>query len=359
MSGLARQCGIIILLTLLAAATVFCSSPRVQAGTCFNTAPPTNYWRQIEFRTVDLSGRPLSGVAVQMNVYWGDLGLQRSYLTGENGVVVIPVKPVVENTTEGKRIRDRFLGYRLWLDYCLAKPGYVPVRACLKDHQEYACFSDPLYQGLNKAPDDKPLLIPVTMHAYCDYLDCPDEPAPSQKSGTSPTTDRKTGAKKSQGKSAKKEKKETIRCRELVHPLRELVRQLVNATQDRYSLQPGAIKCLPDDGLKVGLDFNLMFDPSQMGLQAAAKVLLQDVVSPVSAMLNQALGAGYFAFYQIDIQASFQYEKSPHDIPAFRTITYKIPASAIGFLAGCSPDGPLPYDDIEIKAGNIPILLDR
>lgn len=327
----ARQFGITFLLVLLAAATVLQPVGPARAGGCSESSPPTNYWRQIEFRVTDLAQRPVACVGLELDVKWGDLAPRRWFVTNDDGKVVISVKPVVENKDVDKHIRDRFLGYRLWLEYRLVKEGYIPHQACINDHQEYACFADPLYQGLNKIPDDKPLVVPVTLHAYGDYLSAPPKKEPPSKD-------------------------EAPVCTDISEGMKALIERLVKATPYQYSPLPGSIACLPGNGLKIGLTFDLLFDPSEMGLKAAAKVMLKGPVRRVLNLIRQSFEPDLFTYYRIDIQTAFQYKKSPHDIPEYRTMQYNIPSHAVNKVIESAP-GPVPCRDIEITAGKIPILL--
>jgi hypothetical protein len=144
MNGKARRNWIAFFVTFVATTAFGWIGPVHALGS--ESAPPVQYCRQIEFRITGLDERPVSDVALELDMKWGDLTLPGWYLTNEQGIALIVVNPVVENLAEGKHIRDRFLGYRTWLTYCLIKEGYVPHRGCIKDLQE-CLFLRPLIPG--------------------------------------------------------------------------------------------------------------------------------------------------------------------------------------------------------------------
>lgn len=289
---------------------------------------PASYQRQILFQVRDVEGRPVPEVQARLSPSLGRVLGETIQYSDAAGRISVLVKPVVEDPLAGLRVRDRFLFFHTALQYRLSKPGYLDQEGRIKDRQEWAAFADPLYQGLNRRPSPKPLVIPVTLTAYADYLARPlDE-------GWGPT---------------EKEK------------LHGLIEALLEAGPGQdFSLKPGSLDCQAEGLFRLGLTFKLLFDPAEVGAREAGAVLFRGPFLTALKVLHSVFpAAAGLKTYELRVQARFESRKEPFPEPVPLTYLFRLPASAAPLFLEGKGEGPYPLDLIEVRAGEQVLDLSR
>lgn len=293
--------------------------PSAAAGHGNPAQPPVRYFRQIEIEVQDLSGRPLSGVKAEVTPVWGSLKNQRDLLSGAEGLIRFYIRPVIENPMTGLRIRDRFLIYHTAFKYRLVKQEHIIRTGEIDDRQEFVSLADPLYQGADRAPTAKPLTIRVRLPAYRDYL-----------------------AKSLAGQAWLKN--DPSRLKALIDALR-------NEGQKRgFILTPKSFDLSPQGLFSLGLEFQPLFDPSEMGLLAAGAVLLRDIVPACLAVISGP--AGEITNFEFKILARFQYRTKPFALPVSRTFVFCFSSGAAPAILAAGAEGRFPLEEIEAKIGD-------
>ncbi|MDY6852600.1 MAG: hypothetical protein SV487_11085 [Thermodesulfobacteriota bacterium] len=293
--------------------------PSAAAGHGNPAQPPALYFRQIEIEVQDLSGRPLSGVKAEVTPGWGSLEDQRDLLSNAEGLIRFHIQPVIEAPMAGLRIRDRFLLYHTAFKYRLMKQEHIAWAGEIDDRQEFAGLADPLYQGADRTPAAKPLTIRVRLPAYRDYL-----------------------AKPLAGQAWLKNDPSRLKA-------------LIDALQDEgrkrgFILTPKSLGLSPQGLFSLGLEFQPLFDPSEMGLLAAGAVLLRDIVPACLAVISEP--AGEITSFEFKILARFQYRSKPFALPVGRTFVFCFSSATVPAILAAGAEGRFPLEEIEAKIGD-------
>ena len=111
------------------------------------------------------------GVVTELEAKTGRLVLEPGAKKSDaRGLIRFKVIPDTENPMAGRVTTDRFLFYRSVVGFRLHKTGYLSRYGEVEDFQEFASFSNPSYQVLNRSPSPDPLSIPITLNSLDDYL---------------------------------------------------------------------------------------------------------------------------------------------------------------------------------------------
>ena len=291
----------------------------VLAGQGQTSPPPEQYLRSVILAITDLNERPVPGATAAIDLEWGRLLTEGDLVSNAEGLIRFQVEPVIEDLNKGRGIRDRFLLYRTVYTYQVTKPGCLPVKGKTQDDQEFASFEDPLYQDLNRRPSDYPLIVPIRLLAYKDFL---KNPADAKK-------------------------------------LKDYI-QALDDRAENFSLAPRSLQISPQGVLTTGLIFDLLFDPAQMGLLDAAEILL---VGPVKICLETidnlpSLKERTHAF-EFKVLARFQYRTEPFAMPEERTLTYRLSAEAAERVRNWTDGQTLPVDGVLVTVDGQTFSLDK
>ncbi|MEW5722554.1 MAG: hypothetical protein AB1896_05580 [Thermodesulfobacteriota bacterium] len=277
----------------------------------FVHAPPVEYLRPVQIWVTDLGGNPLPGVRAEITPLWCRLVAPGELVSDERGRLEFQVQPVAENPLAGKRVTDRFLTYRAVFLYRLFKEGYLEKIEEIEDRQEFAAFSHPLYYGLDRRPDEKPLVIEAALAAYRDFLAGPGQPG-----------------------------------------LEKLVAALLEeGPAANIELAPRSLALDREGRLKIGLSFPPLFDPERYGLIEAGDALLREPVRDCLEIVRVVYpGFGEVKVFEIEVTARFQYRRAPFPEAVPRTYLFRLPAAAAArVLEYDLLEGPgFPYQDITV-----------
>ena len=308
----------LLCLTLWAAAFVG-PIPSAAADHDKPAQPPVRYIRWVEIEIRDLSGRPLPGVKAEVTPVWGRLENQQDLLSGAEGLIRFHIQPVIENPMAGLMIRDRFLLYHTAFNYRLVKQDHISLAGEVDDRQEFVSLADPLYQGADRTPAAKPLTLRVRLPAYRDYL-----------------------AKPLTGQAWLKNDPSRLKA---------LIDALQGEGQRRgFILTPKSLGLSPQGLFSLGLEFQPLFDPSEMGLLAAGAVLLRNIVPACLAVIRGP--AREITSFEFKILARFQSRTKPFALPVSRTFIFCFSSGAGPAILAAGAEGRFPLEDIETKAGD-------
>lgn len=305
---------------LILIALFFFAGPATAAERKAPSSPPGRYWRHIEIEVMDLSGRPLPGVKVLVHPESGRLVEKGPLVTGDEGLVRFRFEPVIADPLARVMIRDRFLVYRTAFKYLLVKEDYVNLTGRVEDRQEFASLSDPLFQGMDRRPSEKPLTIYVYLPAFRDYLD---------QAGTG------------------KKRLETQ-----VERMKPLITALLEAGRTQgFKLTPGSLSLTPRGVFRLGFEFLPLFDPSKMGLIAAgADLLRRPVLACLRASSKFGPQSGLVKTFKVTAAARFQYESKPWARPVEEIFSFQAPAQSLPRLLSWREGEPFPLRGIKVKA---------
>ncbi|MEW6266343.1 MAG: hypothetical protein AB1641_24985 [Thermodesulfobacteriota bacterium] len=279
--------------------------------------PPIEYIRNIEIHVTDLSGNPLAGVRAQVTSAWGLILTESSLESDRRGVISLKVKPVIEQPEAGAHVRDRLLLYRLKVAYRLSKSGCLDKTGEIKDEQEFASFGDPLYDGLDRSPSPEPLIVQETVVSGRDFVAGP------------------------------------VKDENLVR----LVETILADALD-FTLKPGSLAVTSTGVLKIGLIYNLLFDPYELGLKAAASALMTHAVRDCLVIINRDMDRRVRPRgYEFSAEARFQDPDSPFSLPAPQDFIFKFTDEAARRIMAWSEDQPFPAAGIEAEAEGRPLDL--
>ena len=275
--------------------------------------PPADYRRAMEIQVLDVFKRPLPGVTVEVRPTLGSLADPAGLTSDESGFIRFEIRPVIEDPDRDIRIRDRFLLYKTDIEYSLKKSGFFPESGRVSDVQEFAAYSDPVFQGMNRQPSAKPYGIKAEMAQVSDFLASPKE------AGQLPAfVDKLYEAGRSGG----------------------------------FGLLPGSFGLRPDGRLAFGLDFRPLFDPAVYGQVEAGRVLIQDPVRAALGILQSLPElAGRAKKLEIAVRAKFQFKNNPYTEPAELVYLIQAPGSFPTAWTGWTPDKPLPLAGVSVLAG--------
>jgi len=282
-------------------------------------SPPIRYLRNIQIRVTDRTGRPLSGVDVEIVPEWGQLATDERLRTDASGVVRFQVAPIIEDPLAGRLVRDRFLFYRTVLTYHLRLKGFVTRRGRIEDVQEFAAHADPLFQGLDREPTPEPLVVPVVLPAYHDYL-----------------SDTSLGP---------------------AGPL--LVYALLDEGPAHHiTLLQSSLTLDPDGRLLMGLEFDLLFDPADVSLENAAAVLLREPVRACLELMRQKLPPSEkIKTIEIKMSVGFRRRKESHAAPEIKNYRFVFPVADAWRLAAWDGRGSWPLHHFDVAIDQSPLDL--
>lgn len=306
---------------LFAVAACLLSGAATAKGQDVLAAPPPEYTRRFRIEIEDGSGRPLRGVQADLSVSWGRLISAGDLISDENGLIAFDIQPVIDDPMSDLAVRDRFLVYRSAFTYRLQKDGYASRSAKVDDVQEFVALSDPLYRGMDRSPPTDPYVIYASMPTYGDYMLRP---------GPDPTAPLLNGQE-----------------------IKPLIDALAAAGGERFKPALQSFNLTPAGTLEMGLDFLPLFDPAQIGLQAAGADILREPVKTCLTVLNQfpTVGEG-LQNIEIKVNANFQYRNQPFTLPVGRTLTFRLPWAAVARLLAARSDADIPLDEIRVMLGD-------
>ena len=298
---------------------VLCLAPGILLAQSTPAAPPATYQRQVEISVRDALDRPLSGARAEVTVEVGRLVSTGDLVSNDQGLIRLTLEPVIEEQMADKGLPDRFLVYDTAFTYLVHKEGRLDSQGRIEDQQEFAAFADPLYQGLDRRPTKQPLWVPVTLPAYRDYLAKPQE--------------------------------------KLSERIRRVIETLVK--NDRhFTLTPRSIFLTKEGTLVLGLDYDLLFDPSEMGLRAAAGLLAREPVRDCLRTLAEAYqGESRIKVFEFKVGAGFQYAAEPWNIPEYRTFVFSIPADRAALVLDWTAGQPFPRQAVSVTVQGRPLDL--
>ncbi len=298
--------------------------PAIAADAPSPAAPPPQYTRHVVFEIMDAAGNPLPGVKAELSPVWGQLSPSSGLESDVRGRIEVEVQPVLEEPMTGLLVRDRFLLYHTSFHYRLLKDGYVTVENSVEDVQEFNAFADPLFQGIDRRPARTPLNVYVRLLAYTDYL-AQGSPAGVLDEGT----------------------------------IKTLIDSLITLGKDKnFEINPGSLALDPEGLLRLGLNFQQLFDPSEMGIQAAGAALLGDTVRNILPVLQGFLTEKpQVKTVEVTVGSGFQFRSKPFALPVNRDFVFRFPAEAVASLLAANPDLPFPLSDIEVTLAGQPLDL--
>jgi hypothetical protein len=281
--------------------------------------PPVEYRRQVEISVRDALERPLPGAKAEVTMEVGRLAVSGDLISDEQGLIRLTLEPVMEERLADKGIRDRFLVYDTAFAYRIHQEGRLESRGRIEDQQEFAAFTDPLYQGLDRQPTEQPLRVPVILPAYQDYLANPRE-QPSERD-------------------------------------RKAIETLIG-NDGHFTLAPRSFYLNDHGKMGLGLDYNLLFDPGVMGLRAAGVLLLTEpVLACLRSLVAAYQGDSRIAVFEFTVKAGFQYASEPWAIPEYRTFVYAVPADRAALLLDWTAGQPWPLQAVSVTVEGRPLDL--
>ncbi len=235
-------------------------------------------------------------------------------MSDEEGFIRFHMEPVISDLTAGRRISDTFYLYRTEFFYQLSKEGYVPHSDRVVDEQEYSSFSDPTYQGLDRTPTDKPIIIPVTLAAYQDFL--------------------------------------TQKMAPPAEALKPFIDTLLESALDFRPL-PHSMELTSKGRFRMEIEFEPLFDPAEMVPEEAGAMLLRGPVRKcLSGIENKFSRIDQIKSYEIKVLSRFQSRSSPFEVPVDRTFIFRFPAYVAIEVMDWTPGRFLFAEGLEVTLEN-------
>lgn len=272
--------------------------------------PPVNYIRIVEIQVMDVFGRPLPGVMAEVHPTWGKLLDKKQLVSNDKGIIRFSFKPVVDEPWADKKIRDRVIVYKSQFVYSLSKPGYIAFAKPVVDEQEFVAFSEPIYEGLNRVPSEKPLQLNAELATFTDFLKQP------------------SGGER----------------------LKALVEQIaLRGDSGSFNLTPKSLDLTSGGLLSAGIEFNLLFDPSEMALISAGAALLTKPAASIIKTIKEADPAIHVKKLNLQVEAGFQYRENPFALPEKQIFTFVIPEDAFSDILNWTEGKHFPLEKITVS----------
>jgi hypothetical protein len=139
--------------------------------------------------------------------------------------------------------------------------------------------------------------------------------------------------------------------------VRKVIETLVQNT-GHFTLTPRSFFLTENGKMGLGLHYDLLFDPAEMGLRAAGTLLLKEPVLACLRPLYEAYqGESLIRVFEFKVRAGFQYASEPWAIPEYRTFVFSIPAAEAALLLNWTTGQPLPLQAVSASVQDRPLDL--